>query len=107
LLGDKERCSVLKTSLQKQTPQAFFQGKDLAGLNYTYKLTISPGEMTEQDVKDLRISGFDDGEILEINQVTGYFSYANRTVLGLGINTDGDTLGLSPSSDNPDDLSHN
>ena len=41
-------------------------------------------------------SGSSDGEILEINQVTAYFNYANRTVLGLGVNTDSDILGLSP-----------
>ena len=107
LLNNKEQCNALKTSLQKETPQTFFEGKDLAGLHYAYKLTMTPSAMTEQDIKDLRLSGFNDGEILEINQVTAYFSYANRTALGLGINTDGDTLGLSPSSDDPDDLSHN
>ena len=106
LLDNKEQCTALQTSLQTETPQTFFDGKDLAGLNYAYKLTMTPGDMTEQDIEDLRLSGFNDGEILEINQVTAYFSYANRTVLGLGVNTDGDILGLSPSSDNPDDLSH-
>lgn len=40
-------------------------------------------------------------------QVTSYFYYANRTVLSLGVNTDGDELGLSPrNSDNPEDWSH-
>jgi hypothetical protein len=51
--------------------------------------------------------GYTDGEILEINQVSAYFSYANRTVLGLGCSTTGDILGLSPNkSDNPDDWNH-
>jgi len=44
---------------------------------------------------------------LEINQVCAYFSYANRTVLGLGCSTKGDVLGLSPgNSENPDDWNH-
>jgi hypothetical protein len=47
----------------------------------------------------LRGAGWNDGEILEINQVTAYFHYANRTVLGLGVNTHGDVLGLSPSDE--------
>lgn len=34
---------------------------------------------------------------LEINQVVAYFAYANRTVLGLGVNTEGEILGLSPA----------
>ena len=55
----------------------------------------------------MRNAGFDDGEILEINQVTAYFSYANRTVLGLGCSTDGDVLGLSPNnSEDPNDWGH-
>ena len=44
----------------------------------------------------MRAQGFGDGEILEINQVTSYFAYANRTVSGLGVNIDGEVLGLSP-----------
>ena len=55
----------------------------------------------------LRDAGYSDGEILEINQVSAYFGYANRTVLGLGCSTKGDILGLSPNkSENPDDWSH-
>ena len=47
------------------------------------------------------------GEILEINQVAGYFNYVNRTVTGLGVNTKGDILGLSPSESNdPKNWSH-
>lgn len=61
----------------------------------------------ETSVAALRQAGFSDGEILEINQVTAYFNYANRTVLGLGCSTKGDVLGLSPNnSDNPDDWNH-
>ncbi len=51
--------------------------------------------------------GWDDGEILEINQVVSYFNYANRTVTGLGVGIDGDILGLSPNdSDDPDNWGH-
>lgn len=42
--------------------------------------------------------GFTHGEILEINQVVAYFNYANRTVLGLGVDVEGDILGLSPGN---------
>ena len=59
------------------------------------------------DIEILRAAGLDDGQILEINQVTAYFNYANRTVLGLGIDTDGDIIGLSPGdSSDPDNWSH-
>lgn len=50
---------------------------------------------------------FEDGEILEINQLVSYFCYANRMVLGLGINTEGDILGMSPNKSNdPNDWGH-
>ncbi|MEX0340020.1 MAG: carboxymuconolactone decarboxylase family protein [Arenibacterium sp.] len=74
---------------------------------YAEKLTRRPQDMVETDVQTLRDAGWEDGEILEINQVVSYFSYANRTVLGLGCSTAGDDIGLSPNnSDDPDDWSH-
>ena len=76
-------------------------------MGYALKLTVEPSKLVETDVQALRDAGFDDGEILEINQVTAYFSYANRTVLGLGCSIKGDVLGLSPNnSDNPNDWGH-
>ena len=48
------------------------------------------------DIDSLRQTGFDDGEILELNQVAAYFAYANRTVSGLGVNIEGEVLGQSP-----------
>ncbi|WP_363322778.1 hypothetical protein [uncultured Litoreibacter sp.] len=77
------------------------------GLFYAQKLTVSPATMIEVDVAALREEGWDDGQILEINHVTACFTYANRTVLGLGCSLKGDVLGLSPNnSDDPDDWGH-
>ena len=39
----------------------------------------------------MRAGGFDDGQILEINQVCCYFAYANRLLNGLGV-----SLGEAP-----------
>lgn len=61
----------------------------------------------KEDIELLQTNDIDDGEILEVNQVTAYFGYANRTVLGLGTTTLGDELGLSPgNNNNPEDWSH-
>ena len=74
---------------------------------YAAMLTSAPSDINENDIADLRAAGLSDGEILEVNQVTAYFAYANRTVLGIGINTDGDIIGLSPNdSANPDNWGH-
>lgn len=70
--------------------------QELAALRYTLRLTLTPAAISEQDIQSLRDAGFDDGQILELNQVVSYFAYANRMVLGLGVNTDGEVLGLSP-----------
>jgi uncharacterized protein YciW len=59
-------------------------------LAYARDVTMDPNSITEQSICDIRTAGADDGEILEVNQVCGYFSYANRTVLGLGITEDGE-----------------
>ena len=50
----------------------------------------------------IRDAGLSDGEILEVNQVAAYFAYANRTVTGLGVHTEGERLGLCPPDDEED-----
>jgi uncharacterized peroxidase-related enzyme len=107
LLKNDERAGVIRSSLEKQDPHGAFDGKGLAGLLYVEKLTTNPSALSQADVQALRDAGYDDGEILELNQVASYFAYANRTVLGLGINTEGDIIGLSPGdSDDTENWSH-
>jgi len=107
LLRDDDRASQIRAALQDATPGSAFDGRDLAGLEYAARLTTDPASLTVDDIEGLRQAGFDDGQILEINQVTAYFAYANRTVLGLGIETEGDVLGLSPGdSSDPGNWTH-
>jgi len=107
LLSDDDRAHEIHVALANGNPAAAFADRELAGLQYAERLTTSAEAMSNDDIEALRAAGFDDGEILEINQVTAYFAYANRTVLGLGINTDGDIIGLSPGdSSDPDNWSH-
>jgi uncharacterized peroxidase-related enzyme len=108
LLGDAEKSSAIRAAIDAGDAEAApLEQKEIAALDYARALTVDPSSVSEAMVDDLRSLGYDDGEILEINQVTAYFSYANRTVLGLGCSTEGDVLGLSPNnSDNPDDWSH-
>jgi uncharacterized peroxidase-related enzyme len=69
-----------------------------ASIAYARALTLTPAQMVEADVEALRADGLDDGEILELNQVVGYFAYVNRAVLGLGVTHVGERLGLAPSN---------
>lgn len=107
LFQDDAKAEQFKQAAQEGAIASIFEGKFLQGFVYAKKLTLQTQVMKETDVKTLRIAGFTDGEILEINQVVSYFNYANRTVLGLGVTTDGDIIGLSPNdSDDPNNWSH-
>lgn len=108
LLDDDQRASALRAAIKaRKISVAPLDETQKLGLVYAEQLTVSPTALTEDSVIQLRSAGFSDGEILEINQVTAYFNYANRTVLGLGCSASGDILGLSPNnSDNPDDWLH-
>ena len=108
LLRDDARADAIRAAIEAgQVAQTPLDGAQQAAMIYARKLTGSPAEMIEGDVTALRDAGWDDGEILEINQVVAYFAYANRTVLGLGCSTKGDIIGLSPgNSDDPDDWGH-
>ena len=107
LVGDEDRASLIRKALESRQPADAFEGSELAALRYTEQLTIRADTISESAIKGLRAAGLDDGQILEINQVTAYFCYANRTVLGLGVNTEGDVIGLSPGDSNdPDNWSH-
>jgi uncharacterized peroxidase-related enzyme len=106
LLGDDLRSDAIFQALNSSELGQNFSAKESAGLLYAERLTNRPAKVNESDMRDLRSAGFHDGEILEVNQVVSYFAYANRTVLGLGVTTDGDVLGLSPSSGDSGDWSH-
>ena len=93
LINDKKKSEKIKLALDKRSPGDVFEGKELAFLQYAEKLTLSPSEMNENDVINLRRYGASDGEILEANQIICYFNYVNRSINGLGVTTKGDTVG--------------
>jgi len=76
---------VLLAQLQEDYTQAALLPADRAMLDYVAKLTLTPSEVTREDVQALRDAGFDDQAILDIAQITAYFAFVNRTADGLGI----------------------
>jgi len=97
LIGDEDRADRIEAALAARRPGDALDGAALALLTYAEKLTLTPGAMVEADVAALREAGLDDGEILEANQVIGYFAYVNRLLNGLGVTTDGDVVGYYAS----------
>ena len=93
LLDDERRADAIHAALQSNDPAREFAGKELALLRYAGKLTTAVGDMREADYAALRAAGCEDGEILEVNQVCAYFNYSNRLLNGLGVTTEGDTIG--------------
>ena len=107
LLDDDTRAAAIRRALESNDYATMLEPRQAAALDYARKLTEGPHSVEEQDIHALREAGWEDGEILELNQVCAYFGYANRTVLGLGIDTGGDILGLSPNdSSDPDNWQH-
>jgi uncharacterized peroxidase-related enzyme len=89
----------VETALKTDRPETVFDKADLAMLRYAKKLTVSPGEMVEADLELMRDYGVDDGQILEVNQIIGYFNYVNRLLNGLGVTLDGDIVGYYAGGD--------
>ena len=108
LLRDDGKSAQIRDAIDTNNIEAApLDNRQKIAMEYARKLTRDPGGIREGIIKRLRAAGYSDGEILEINQVSAYFSYANRTVLGLGCSTEGDILGLSPNkNDDPDDWRH-
>jgi len=94
LMQDPTKANQVEIALNAKKPESHFVGAELVMLEYTEKLTLKPGKMVEADVIKLRDGGVDDGQILELNQIIGYFNYVNRLLNGLGVTTSGDTVGF-------------
>lgn len=82
-LGDEHAALVDAIKLDYRTAE--LEPADRAMLDYVAKLTATPGKMVETDVISVRDAGYSDEAILEINQITGFFAWCNRTVDGLGV----------------------
>lgn len=110
VMNDEALALEFRTRLEQRDYNAgCFDGRMRAALRYSNFLTqsIDNQERIHAEVNAMRAAGLTDGCILEVNQVVAYFNYANRTVIGLGIDADGDVLGLSPANaEQPDDWGH-
>lgn len=107
LLNDDNKADRFFDAVKNDALEAYFNNSYFYGMYYARMLTLELEKIEKATVEKLRISGFSEGEILEINQVVSYFNYVNRTVTGLGVTTEGDVLGLSPGdSSDPKNWRH-
>lgn len=79
------RDEALVGQLKADWRQAKLDEAQRAMLAYAEKLTVEPWNVEEEDVVALRRAGFSDTDILDINQIVGYYAYVNRLAQGLGV----------------------
>ena len=92
--GDREWVETLKRDWRS----AELDEADRAMLAYVDKVTRAPATTVEADVVALREAGFSDRQILDVNQIAGFFAWCNRTVDGLGVELEGYWSRGGPSS---------
>jgi len=106
-LDNDDKAALIKQHIEADTLNIYLKTKESALVNYAKNLTFNADKIQKNDIEHLQSLGYSDGEILEVNQVVSYFNYANRTVLGLGVNTNNEVLGLSPKNkDNENSWDH-
>ena len=76
---------MLLECIEADWRSAALSAQRTAMLEYTEKLTRTPQQMEEGDVRALREAGFSDRDILDIAEVVSYYAYVNRIADGLGV----------------------
>ena len=57
---------------------------------YAIKLTVTPWEMSADDLEPLRRLSLSERDIVDANQVAAYYNYVNRVADGLGVELEPD-----------------
>jgi uncharacterized peroxidase-related enzyme len=71
--------------LRRDYREVALSEQERAMLDYAAKLTRSPAQVTAEDLQHLRLAGFDDRGILQINLIASWFNYINRVADGIGV----------------------
>jgi uncharacterized peroxidase-related enzyme len=103
LINDDQRAEKVFKAMQAGELELVFEDNEVCLFEYAKKLTLNPSAISKNEFEELKLAGFEDGDILEANQVIAYFNYANRTVLGLGVELEDEDIGLSPNDNNNED----
>ena len=74
---------ILSEVLSMNYRSANLSQRHLSMLDFSIKLTYTPGKVIEKDRKDLREKGFTDEEIWDICEIVGFFNMTNRLASGI------------------------
>jgi len=75
----------LVEGIKRDYTQLDLPPEERAMLDYAVKLTVSPSNVEEEDVKTLRAHGFDDRDILDIVYVICLYNFNDRMADATGI----------------------
>ena len=84
-LAKDSRGSDFASTVKRNGTDSPLSKRELALVGYAIKLNDQPANMRESDLDEMRSLGIRDAEILHANLVVGYFAFANRLTLGLGV----------------------
>ena len=72
-------------AIRRDYTQAGISSKEKLLLDYVWKLTKTPGDMTRADVDGLRAAGWSDPQIVATVHVCAFFAYMNRIASAFGV----------------------
>ncbi len=79
---------TLSNAIKQDYRTADLTPEERAMLDYVAKLTRNPISVQREDIENLRLHGFTDEAILQINLIASWFNYINRVADGLGVGRD-------------------
>ena len=72
-----------------------------AMLDFAYKLTVRPAEITDADRASLRKAGFGDADIFDIADTIGFYNMSNRVAIGVDMMPNREYHGRSRTASAP------
>ncbi len=85
MLAKYVRSEEIVREILERFEEAGVSERERALIRFVRKLTLSPSNMSGDDVEMLRKAGYSDRAILDTVLVAAYFNFVNRIVLGLGV----------------------
>jgi uncharacterized peroxidase-related enzyme len=77
--------SSFAESIRRDYRSAGLPANERVLLDYVWKLSRTPGEMTEADMSGLRAAGWSDAQIAATIHVASFFAYMNRVAEAFGL----------------------
>jgi uncharacterized peroxidase-related enzyme len=85
LLAEVTGDAAFAQAIMDDYTRAHLSERERVLLDYVWKLSRSPGDMTQADIEGLRAQGWSDPQIVATVHVTAFFAYMNRVAEAFGL----------------------